>query len=205
MGEARGREILCSPRCLKDCHSVATWYKFHPVQSSLADPRWPCHSSPCLILQYREKKKPNAERVLIVSLADTLWGHLLYDLGNEASVRRPACGYLPNERSVISFAKGALRAPLQALGAEVTFCTFLYYHSIILLQDSHKTSVNSLTVGLFFPKHAIKEAKPRASSCMLMITLNSCSAGGYPAPHMWLWHPAKSGPHSRLLTDTLAF
>lgn len=166
------------------------------------DPVTPPHAS---FYSTGKKKKLNAERVLIVSLADTLWGHLLYDLGNEASVRRPACGYLPNERSVISFAKGALRAPLQALGAEVTFCTFLYYHSIILLQDSHKTSVNSLTVGLFFPKHAIKEAKPRASSCMLMITLNSCSAGGYPAPHMWLWHSAKSGPHSRLLTDTLAF
>lgn len=82
---------------------------------------WPSWSqvTPALILMPHftvwGKKNPTQTKQSIffmVSLPDILWAHLLYGLGCEVTVRRPACSYLPNERSVTSFARWALRVPL---------------------------------------------------------------------------------------------
>lgn len=144
------RQILCSPRCPRTVILLPP--ATSPTQCRaawliLGDPSTPPHAS--LYSTGGKKTQNRACSSWSAWLASfELTCCMAWDV--KSLVRRPACSYLTNKRSA--------------------FCTFLYYHCMLLwcwYRTPRKTSVNSLNAGLFFPTHAIKEAKPRASSCVL--------------------------------------
>lgn len=178
MGEAWGREILCSSRCPKDCHAIATCYKSHPVQSSLAagDPQ---HSSLCLTLQYRLKKAQNRTcsswSAWLTSFELTCCR--TWDMKSLLE-GQPAVIYQITE--VLFPLQSEHSVPLRAFGAGAALCMFLLlplYVIEVLVQDSTQNFSKFPECWFVFPHPCNKASQAKgfllhAPQC-LTITLNS--------------------------------